>query len=430
MKERKPRAGSLSDSEVGIIRNLLAQGVYKSQDILDFINTVRRQNGDPNINGGRISDVKTGKPRYDGVMAASDDETSNFMALARKPTDLSGAYIEPLSGSTLAGLFSLRQDGGGCLDLTETDQIECKESFGGQYWMTNSIKAIAAFANNRGGYIAFGVKDNSWEVVGIKKKKFQEFDRRELNQVLRSSFSGGIDFDMSTHEVGGKDIGVLYIYPAKLKPVLFIKQVDNVAEGQIYFRYQGENRLIGPSELQQIIEERIRALSETILSKYLGNILDNGIDNSAVLNLNTGTVDEAAGSFVLDESILPKISFVKEGEFIERSGAPALKLVGEVKRSGKIVAVRDEALITMYPYTWTELIQKVKKAVPSTTQSQITQVITESNMKFEKKFSAFNFRNKKQSDKYDRTGVLPSGTPSIYNDSAITFILEKLDNQK
>ena len=430
MTERKPRAGSLSEYEVGIIRNLLAQEVYKSQAILGLINTVRRKNGIPDTNGGRISDVKAGNPRYAGVMAASDDETSNFMALACKPTGLSGASTEPLSSSTLAGLFSLRQDGGGCLDLTETDQIECKESFGGQHWVKNSIKAIAAFANNRGGYIAFGVKDKSWEVVGIKKKKFQEFDRRDLNQVLHGSFSGEIVFRMATHEVGGKDIGVLYIYPAKLKPVLFIKQVDNVVEGHIYFRYQGENRLIGTSELQQIIEERIRVLSETILSKHLGNILANGIDNSAVLNLNTGTVDGAAGSFVLDESILPKIRFVKEGEFIERSGAPALKLVGEVKSSGKIVAVRDEDLITKYPYMWTELIQKVKKAVPSTTQSQITQVMAESKMKLEKKFSAFNFRNKKQSDKYNTTGVLPPGTPSIYNDAAFTFIVEKLNNQK
>ena len=78
----------------------------------------------------------------------------------------------------------------------------------------------------------------------------------------------------------------------------------------------------------------------------------------------------------------------------------------------------------------TELAKKVKKAVPSTTQSQISQVINEENMKLEKKFSAFNFRNKKQSDKYEKTGILPSGTPSIYNEAAITFILEKLDNPK
>jgi len=61
----------------------------------------------------------------------------------------------------------------------------------------------------------------------------------------------------------------MYIHPAKIKPVMFIQQdsTAGTAEGHIYYRYHGENRLIAPAELQHILEERLRNLSETILSK-------------------------------------------------------------------------------------------------------------------------------------------------------------------
>ena len=44
-------------------------------------------------------------------------------------------------------------------------------------------------------------------------------------------------------------------------------------------------------------------------------------------------------------------------------------------------------------------------------------------------YSAYNFRNKKQEDKYKENGVVPSVTPSIYNQNAVEFIAKVLKNE-
>ncbi|MCB9995165.1 MAG: putative DNA binding domain-containing protein [Rhodospirillales bacterium] len=422
---RRQREGSLTEDEVGVIRNLLARGGYKNQDILGLVNTVRRLEGRADTNGGRVSDVKTGKPRYKGIKPAPDQDTDAFIARAKNPAGFDRIDTDPLRADVLAALFP-KNKGDDSLNITETDRIECKESFGEKHFISNCIRAIVAFANNKGGYIAFGVKDGTWEITGINASTFRRFDRRKINRAFRAILSCGIDFDTTVLQYGGKSVGIMYIRPAKMKPVMFIRQDNGATEGHIYYRYQGENRLIGPSELQQIIEERIRSLSETILTKHIQNILSNGIENSAVLNLDTGEVDGKAGSFVIDEELLPQISFVKEGEFVEKSGAPALKLIGEIKSAAKVVATKTEPLTTRYPYSWREMMAEVKKQVPGATPNQINAVIKAENMKENKKYAAYNFRNKKHADDHKKTGNVPSVTPSIYNQAAVDFVVKKL----
>ena len=60
----------------------------------------------------------------------------------------------------------------------------------------------------------------------------------------------------------------MFIHPAAIKPVITVTNKGDIKSGHIYYRYQAENRLIGSAELQNIVEERIRELSETILTKH------------------------------------------------------------------------------------------------------------------------------------------------------------------
>jgi hypothetical protein len=428
MSKRSTRAGSLTDAEVGIIRNLLNRGGYKNQDILGLLNTVRRLDGREEINGGRVSEVKTEKPQYAGISAASDKDTDDFIQNAENPAAYGAITSNPLSKKRLSALFPLDKGKTGKLAIAETDLIECKESFGTQHLISNCIRAIAAFANNNGGYIAFGVKDATWELKGIDGDKFRGLDRKKFNRSLLSVLSCAIDFEMETLDVGGKTIGVMYIAPATIKPVIAISNgKDGVSVGHIYYRYQAENRMIGPSELQQIIEGRIRDLSETILTKHLSTILANGIENSAILNINTGQVDGKAGSFLIDEEILPEISFIKEGEFEEKSGAPTLKLVGEVKKAASVIKTQKEELIKLYPYSWKELAAAVKEKVPGATVNTVNRVIREHDVKSNAEYAAYNFRNNQQAESYDATGKIPGGTPTIYNQAAVEFVAEKAE---
>lgn len=426
---RKQRKGSLTDEEVGIARNLFARGNYRNQDILGLINSVRRLDGLEETNGGRISEVKTGKPRYQGIMAASDEVTDAYLERAKNPSGYERIDTDPLRKEELDALFPLAKGRTDRLAITETDRIECKEGFN-VHWAKHHIRPIMAFANNKGGYLVFGVKDKTWEIKGIDRSKFEKMDRKDATQAILHNLSSAVDFDTALIERGDKAVGIIYISPASatLKPVMAINQNNDAktSPGQIYYRYQAENNLIRPAELQRIIEERIRGLSETILSKHLHNILSNGIENSAVLNLDTGDVDGKAGSFVIDESLLPQLRFIKEGEFVEKSGAPALKLIGEIKSAGNIVTTRKEDLLRLYPYSYREMEAEVKKKAPRIKQNEINTLIKNEKLKDNDKYSAYVFRNNKQAENYKKTGSPGSGTPSIFNQAAIDFIVRKL----
>lgn len=425
MDKQERGTNSVTEAEVGVIRNLLKRSEYTNQDILKLINSVRRYEGRDDINSGRISDIKSDKPLYDDIIAASDTETDDFVLNAEKTATYSSVNNNPFDDNRLRGLFHEDKKTKGKLSLTETDRVECKEAFGTTYLISNCLKAFAAFANNKGGYLVFGVTDKTWEVKGIDGAKYKAFDRKKFNQALLSSLSCAINFDMETFEVCGKTIGVMFIHPAAIKPVITVTNKGDIKSGHIYYRYQAENRLIGSAELQNIIEERIRELSETILTKHLSTIMANGIENSAVLNLNTGLVDGKSGSFYIDEDILPKISFIKEGEFQEKSGAPTLTFIGEVKKATAIIKTKHKDLLKLYPYSWNKVREAVKNDVLGANQIHVNKIIKEHSVKSNPDYAAYNFRNNKQSEEYEKSGLVPTGTSSIYNDDAKGFICEK-----
>lgn len=426
MSGRIKKAGSLTDEEVSVIRNLLGRGGYTNQEILGLINTLRRHDSREETNGGRISEVKTNKTRYAGIEAATDDLTNRYIDRAENPAAYSGISLNPLDKKRLKELFPINSIDSTKLDITETDFIECKASFGTQHLISNCLKAFAGFSNNKGGYIAFGVKDKTWDLVGIDGPKFKALDRKKLNQALLSNLSCALNFDLNTFDIEKKTIGVIYVYPAQIKPVMAVKSgPDGVGVGHIYYRYQAENRLIGPTELQKIIEDRIKSLSETILTKHISNIIKNGIENSAILNISTGQVEGKAGSFLIDEELLPEISFIKEGEFAETSGAPTLKLVGEIETAAAVIKTQKEELIKLYPFSWTQLSKKVTDTVDGANTNIVNKIIKNEGIKSNRTYSAYNFRTNEHREKFEETGSIPSGTPSIYNQNAVDFVIEK-----
>jgi hypothetical protein len=62
-----------------------------------------------------------------------------------------------------------------------------------------------------------------------------------------------------------------------------------------------------------------------------------GIADAAIFDLRKGVINGAAGNLIIDESLLPQISFIREGEFNETKGKPTLKLIGSVESVGNPV---------------------------------------------------------------------------------------------
>lgn len=64
----------------------------------------------------------------------------------------------------------------GNLRSRESNTVEFKESFN-KNSTAKYAKTMAAYANNRGGYIIFGVKDNPREIVGLKSNNFENLSQ-------------------------------------------------------------------------------------------------------------------------------------------------------------------------------------------------------------------------------------------------------------
>lgn len=315
---------TLTTQEIAIAKKLHANG-KNNQEIVGIINTKRV---DPalHINCGRISEIINGQ-KGQNINMATEEELQTFLSSAITQEDTS-----PISERTLSQFLKLKKGTINCLDIGENDTFECKENFNTD--IKSLIKPLVSLANNKGGYILYGIKDAVWEIIGLSDKKIEAFSTWDLEKLSGNlfEFAGcGLRIEKTIYNIAGKTIGILYVYKASKRPVIMNKQDGDIGIGQIYYRYPATNRLIGSVELDEIIEERINSIISTTLSKHIENIIKNGVENTAILNLKTGEVEGKSGNFVIDEALLPKIQFIKEGEFVEKKGVPALKLMGNLQ---------------------------------------------------------------------------------------------------
>lgn len=228
---------------------------------------------------------------------------------------------------------------------------EFKENFG---W--NSIglyaRTMAAFANARGGYLIFGVSDKPRILTGLEgrpRTSFDDLDQAKLTQSLNEIFSPEIHWRTALHDVAGKTVGLIYVFPSVNKPVMARKTYQNqgaeINEGDIVYRYNSRTERVKFSELKQILDDAKSGEQEKLM-KHIDGLVRAGASNAAVLNFKTGTLDGPSGQKVLiDEALLSRISFIREGEFDEVSGAPTLKVVGELAPATTI-AVGPERLVS------------------------------------------------------------------------------------
>ncbi|OEK08744.1 hypothetical protein A8C32_00245 [Flavivirga aquatica] len=221
----------------------------------------------------------------------------------------------------------------------ENSEIEFKESFHSPKHKDKKLhKWIASFANSNGGLILYGIKDNG-ELIGLKNNKLKEFDNKDLSQELLDYFAPEIKFELFIKIINGLEIGFLYIYKSENKPVITIKTANNnIQEGDIFYRYPGQSRKISYGDLRDIIEEKQTQLNEKWL-KLINNVATIGVENIGLLNIENGELIGSKNKLLIPEELLKKLTFINEGKFVEKDGAPTLKLIGDVQPidSNKII---------------------------------------------------------------------------------------------
>lgn len=266
-----------------------------------------------------------------------------FQAMEDKATT-----ANPFSKELMDEIFKISANNDELLISRESKCLEFKENFGwaslGKY-----AKSMAAFANTSGGYIVFGVKNSPHIPKGLNDKYlavFESLDPEKLTQGLNELFSPEIVWEHGVYEFNQRKFGIIYTYQSKYKPVVCIKsQNDLFNEGDIYYRYRGRSQRIKYPELRKLLDD-IRIREEQLWLSHLREIATIGVDNVGIFNLSNGTTTMGNGAqFIIDENLLSSIKFIKEGEFNERIGAPAIKIIGEAIGTSKLITMKGKPTI-------------------------------------------------------------------------------------
>lgn len=144
----------------------------------------------------------------------------------------------------------------GYLKSRESNTVEFKESFN-KGSTAKYAKTMAAYANNRGGYIIFGVKDNPREVCGLRNNNFENLSQEQFSDALNSLFAPAIDWECGsftfqkekrTDYLDEQDpiieidfrIGWFYVEESERKPIIAQKTNDGekISSGNVYYRYR------------------------------------------------------------------------------------------------------------------------------------------------------------------------------------------------
>ncbi|MEN3208583.1 ATP-binding protein [Methylorubrum populi] len=321
---KRKRELKLSREEIGLIKAMLAAGM-KNDEAHFYFNRADRL-----ISSGRIAQIRKGSLGA-SVPPATKAELETFIEGWRAKNNL-GKVLTAASPTDAAVIIALFESVEGTWKLRsgETNRTECKKNFRlkPEERFSDAIRTIAGFANNKGGYLFFGVDNKTMIADGLSEAWFADTDPAEINRTLISALDPVPHITKTVVEVGGQSIGVLHVEPHEHPPVMAVKNIgQEVKEGAIYFRYEGESRPIKPGELRQIIARR----EQQAVAEFTRRMNQVAVGSAATIDLDTGKVTGKNGAFVIDRELLPSIQFIREGEFTELKGAPALRLIGDVE---------------------------------------------------------------------------------------------------
>lgn len=318
---------TVADEEIALIKAMLARGM-KNRDIQFHFNRPDRP-----VNSGRITQIR--KNVYGPKIAAADAATlDRFLQQIATGQSAAFAGTKRSVGDRAKEHFEKRGQSW-FLKSHETDEAECKTSFPGLKpgeRAAAAVKAIAGLANNKGGFLFFGVTeiaDKSLRATGLTDQQgFAQLDPAELNQLLTSALDPVPVFQIGIADIGGKSVGFFEVARHEGAPIIALKNLGgDLKEGGIYFRYVGETRLIKPGELRQLLLYRERKAVEEF-ARAMNRV---ATGSAATLDLDTGQIAGKNATFLLDSEAIKKIQFLREGEFDEKHGAPALRLIGDAR---------------------------------------------------------------------------------------------------
>ena len=297
----------------------------------------------------------------------------------------------------------------------ERHDLEYKESFNFSSW-AKYAKTMVAFANNKGGYILFGIKDNPREIVGVNSA-FANLKQEKFTETLNTNFSPELIWEVGSVEAGDISIGYIYVAESFSKPIIALKTTNSekICSGDVYYRYRARSEKIKYPEMSKLIEDRAKQEREQIL-KLMETIRKSDTTNLGIINYNSGHFSTPYGADIsIDRKLLTqflrKAKYIKEGSFNETTGRPVLKVTGKIDFAEE-VPVPDIEPDIQYPY-----LQKNLAAKLSINNYEVYSLVWHYRMKGKKKY-------------HMAVCTSVSTKTHKFSDVALQFLAEKLNENK
>lgn len=330
-------ARSITDEEIGLIKAMLVRG-ERNVDIQFYFNRPDRP-----ANSGRISQIRGGTYGPE-VPAASEAELETFLGgfqATQIGVAVGGGVPEkpPTIAQRAEARFEKRADSFWYLRDGETTQQECKETFDPKK-MNPIIKAIAALANNRGGFVFLGVQDADCRAIGLPDEKFNAMDVVQISQKVKTFLTPTPDFIKASIRLDDLNVGVIYVEKYAEPPIVVSRDGDGLESGTVLFRSPGQSAKISAGDLLILLRERDQN-NQSKLLKSAQRLAEIGLNNSLIVDTSTATLESEDTQVTIDRNLADQLEFIRQGEFEEVEGAPTLRLVGDVRAVNADGAVKE-----------------------------------------------------------------------------------------
>lgn len=195
------------------------------------------------------------------------------------------------------------------------------------------MQISSCFSNNNGGALFFGIENKPHKIVGINN--FEDIDDADITNYINEIFTPFVQFERRTYEFKGLTIGILYSSKNKSRPIICTKDSSKTNSSDIYFRYSAKSTKIKAGDLIKLIQEVKEEESNKWL-KLLDNIGRIGIENTHLLNSQSGEIISDNNTFLLDEDLLKQIKIIDKYS-IQEDGQPAVRIIGQIPELARVI---------------------------------------------------------------------------------------------
>lgn len=315
-------------------------------------------------------------------------------------------------------------------------RLEFKEQFN-LAGLADYLKDFAAFANNRGGLIVFGVTDSPRKIQGLSKKsieRFEKLDPERMTGHINKVFSGHIEWQATIIELDDKSFACFKVFEASHKPLICKSDHGKnvLRNGDVYFRYGGRTQRIRHSELQSLIQARIEEANKAWID-HVKQIGAQGPAKKALLDLRTGKLEiDSEREVFVDQSLIEKVKWIREGQFDEVDGAETLKIVGNISAVNTVEVIHEVEKDRMkdYPLSASELAAEIRKICPDCGKNRVWEIIKSDGLKDNKEYATYSFYKPSDLKKFEETGEVSKSALSIYKLGAVDYIVNIFRNSE